>query len=210
MVERLRIRNMTQDDIDAVADIRVRGWQAAYVGLVPQAYLDGMSAAEEAAHRRAFFAAPPPGVVALVAERDGELVGFAGFGPVHTSDEDTSGPPASAEEPYEGGSSEGELYTLYLLPECIGTGVGRALLDACLEGAARNGFRTLRLWVLKGNAHARRFYEKAGFRADGAEQTFEVAGVVVPEVRYRRPLPTTGNSTDGPDDPDDADGLNAP
>ena len=42
------------------------------------------------------------------------------------------------------------------------------------------------LWVLPANARARRFYEIAGWAADGSERTMEVLGVVVPEVRYRR------------------------
>ena len=42
------------------------------------------------------------------------------------------------------------------------------------------------LRVLPANARARRFYEIAGWVADGTERTMEVLGVVVPEVRYRR------------------------
>ncbi|MEU7162577.1 GNAT family N-acetyltransferase [Streptomyces chrestomyceticus] len=178
MVEPVRIRDMTQADIDTVAVIRVRGWQAAYAGLMPQAYLDGLSAAEDAARRREFFAAAPPEVVNLVAERDGGLVGWAAFGPVRAVGGASPGP-----------ASEGELYALYLPPEHIGTGIGRALMDACLARAGHDGFRALSLWVLKGNARARRFYERAGFRADGAEEAYEVAGVDVPELRYRRALP---------------------
>jgi hypothetical protein len=44
------------------------------------------------------------------------------------------------------------------------------------------------LWVLRDNARARRFYERSGFRADGVEEPYEVAGVAVPEVRYAREL----------------------
>jgi RimJ/RimL family protein N-acetyltransferase len=44
------------------------------------------------------------------------------------------------------------------------------------------------LWVLRDNTGARRFYERAGFAADGAEEPFEVDGVEVPEVRYVRDL----------------------
>jgi ribosomal protein S18 acetylase RimI-like enzyme len=44
------------------------------------------------------------------------------------------------------------------------------------------------LWVLKENTPARGFYERAGFRADGAEEPFEVDGAAVPEVRYVRQL----------------------
>jgi hypothetical protein len=40
--------------------------------------------------------------------------------------------------------------------------------------------------VLPANTRARRFYEIAGWVADGSERTMEVLGVVVPEVRYRR------------------------
>ncbi|MFH8344389.1 GNAT family N-acetyltransferase [Streptomyces sp. NPDC018045] len=187
MGEPTRIRDMRLDDVDAVAAIRVRGWQAAYAGLMPQAYLDGMSAAEDAAERRARFAVAPPEVVGLVAEQGGGLVGWAAFGPVRA---------VGGEPPHP--APEGELYALYLLPERIGTGVGRALMDACLLRAAQQGFRSLRLWVLKGNARARRFYERAGFRADGAEETYEVAGAAVPEVRYLRALPPAGEGPHRP------------
>jgi hypothetical protein len=34
---------MTEADIVAVSAIRVTGWKAAHVGVVPQSYLDGMA-----------------------------------------------------------------------------------------------------------------------------------------------------------------------
>ncbi len=46
---------MTEADIDAVSAVRVQGWQAAYPGLMPQAYLDAMSVARDAAERRSRF-----------------------------------------------------------------------------------------------------------------------------------------------------------
>ena len=48
------------------------------------------------------------------------------------------------------------------------------------------GFAESVLWVLPGNARARRFYEVAGWVADGSSRESEVLGVSVPEVRYRR------------------------
>ncbi|NMO37509.1 hypothetical protein HG826_28780 [Streptomyces sp. GMY01] len=53
---------------------------------------------------------------------------------------------------------------------------------------AADGRPRMFLWVLKGNTRARRFYERAGFRADGAEEPFEADGVTVPEVRYATDL----------------------
>jgi RimJ/RimL family protein N-acetyltransferase len=43
--------------------------------------------------------------------------------------------------------------------------------------------------VLESNARARRFYDRAGWTADGSAKQEEIAGSPVTEVRYRRPLP---------------------
>ncbi|MER5746970.1 GNAT family N-acetyltransferase [Streptomyces sp. NPDC002225] len=166
------MRNMTADDCAAVARLRVRGWRAAYRGLVPETYLDAMErdVAEDTERRRAALARGGP-LVNLVAEADGPgVIGWACYGPLQG--------PAAPER--------GELYALYVAPERIGTGTGRALTAEVLARAAARGLTCLELWVLKENARARRFYERAGFAADGAEETFEADGVLVPEVRYVR------------------------
>ncbi|MEV1019380.1 GNAT family N-acetyltransferase [Streptomyces sp. NPDC050264] len=168
----LRVRAMTLDDCDAVAEVRVRGWQFAYAGLMPSAYLDAMNVARDAARRRELFGRSPE----YVAERDGAVVGWACHGPPRDRDV----PPGEA-----------ELYALYAHPAHLSTGVGRALLDTCTGAAGAAGHSVLRLWVVEGNARARRFYERAGFTADGAREPYEVAGVPVPEVRYARRLPLT-------------------
>jgi hypothetical protein len=49
------------------------------------------------------------------------------------------------------------------------------------------------LWVHPDNARARRFYERADWICDDVTQEAEVLGIVVPEVRYRRPL-SSGDS----------------
>ncbi|MEV5270394.1 GNAT family N-acetyltransferase [Streptomyces werraensis] len=170
----LRIRPMTADDSAGVAAIRVRGWQYAYRGMIPQAYLDTMDVAAEAEKQRARLAGGDGSVVNLVAEAaDGTLAGWAAYGPYRDGEVRTG---------------DGELYALYLPPERIGQGAGRALLTEVTGRCAAAGLPRMFLWVLKGNARARRFYEAAGFMPDGAEDPFEVGGVAVPEVRYVRAL----------------------
>ncbi|MEU9122262.1 GNAT family N-acetyltransferase [Streptomyces sp. NPDC048506] len=174
---------MTGADIDAVAAVRVHGWQAAYRGLMPQAYLDAMSVAEDAERQRSRFGRRPPEVSDLVAERDGGIIGWISVGPARDRDL-APGPTA----PPTADRLAGEVYALYLAPGVIGTGVGRSLLAAGTARAGASGFRALYLWVLRGNARGRRFYERAGFVPDGAEEAYEVGGSSVPEVRYWRPL----------------------
>ncbi|MDX3228843.1 GNAT family N-acetyltransferase [Streptomyces sp. ME19-01-6] len=170
----VRVRDMTEADIDAVAAVRVRGWQAAYRGLVPQAHLDGLSVEKDAERRREFFSRGVGDVVNLVVENAfGEVVGWACFGPYRDRDLP---------------SGDAELYAIYVRPDLIGTGVGHALLTESVSRTTERGFPRLRLWVLKDNAHARHFYERAGFTPDGGQEDYEVDGVPVPEVRYARAL----------------------
>ncbi|WP_343308385.1 GNAT family N-acetyltransferase [Streptomyces sp. SID5770] len=69
-----------------------------------------------------------------------------------------------------------------------GTGVGRALLSATTGALVAAGFRSAALWVFAGNERARRFYEAAGWRADGAAVREETGGRVLEELRYRKHL----------------------
>ena len=61
-------------------------------------------------------------------------------------------------------------------------------LSATTDRLAALGYRAAVLWVLPENQRARRLYERTGWQADGAERTEELRGLVLSEVRYRRPL----------------------
>ncbi|MFG3152085.1 GNAT family N-acetyltransferase [Streptomyces sp. NPDC048219] len=165
---------MTLADCDRVSALRVRGWQSAYRGLMPQQYLDGLSVTEDAERRRALFARAPADLVNLVAEDDaGGVVGWACHGPYRDGERRTE---------------DAELYAIYVDTGRLGGGVGQALLQESVRRCATAGHPRMLLWVLEGNTRARRFYERAGFRADGAVESSDVDGVAVPEVRYARPL----------------------
>lgn len=164
---------MTLADCDRVSEIRVRGWQNAYRGLMPQARLDALSVREDAERRRVHFTAGPASVVNLVAEQDGEVVGWAAHGPFRDGEERTA---------------DAELYALYVDPRRLGSGIGRELPARAVGQCTAAGHPRMLLWVLKENAPARRFYRQAGFRPDGAEESFDMDGVAVPEVRYVRAL----------------------
>ncbi|MGA5008557.1 GNAT family N-acetyltransferase [Streptomyces koyangensis] len=191
------VREMVADDAAAVSAVRVAGWRAAYAGVIPGAYLDAMSVERDAALREERFAAGRAAglrdLVAVGADgadgADGRVVGWACCGP-----RDTPGAGAGS----GAGAGEGELYALYVRPDLLGRGVGRALLDAVHDEAAARGWGALVLWVVEANARARRFYEAAGYRADGGAQSEEYDGVPVREVRYRR---AAGDSQSGPASP---------
>ena len=57
-----------------------------------------------------------------------------------------------------------KLRLLYVEPRTRGAGIGRKLVQNCIEGARARGYRKLELWTNDVLASARRIYQKEGFQ----------------------------------------------
>jgi RimJ/RimL family protein N-acetyltransferase len=64
---------------------------------------------------------------------------------------------------------KGTVVGMYVVPEAVGQGVARALLEALVAHARAAGVQSLVLTVTDGNVAARVLYEQAGFRSFGVE-----------------------------------------
>lgn len=147
-----------------VSRIYEESWKAAYQGVVPQAYLDGIPAGLWAANL------DQEERWSLVLEESGQLIGTSSVGPSRWRDY----------------PDFGEVVSLYLLPEYMGRGYGGPLLEAAVKALAGQGFRDVLLWVLEDNRRARRFYEKHEFRPAGDVMEQEIGGKRLREVLYLR------------------------
>jgi len=164
-----------------VARVHVRSWQAAYRGLIDQAFLDSLRAEERARGYR-FGASDPGAPRTIVALREGRIFAFAAT----SRSRDADAPDA------------GELCALYVDPSCWRTGVGALLLERACERMRSQGFAEAILWVLIGNTGAERFYEAHGWRADGARRDECVYGVESTVRRYRRALGAVASAPEEP------------
>jgi GNAT superfamily N-acetyltransferase len=155
------VRAARPEDAGPLALCHLACWREAYTGMVDP---DRPATAVAAVDRRTAgwrqILAGNHGT--LVAEDDGELVGFAAAGPGRDEDLDLTT----------------ELYALYGRRAYWGQGLGHRLVTAVLGEA--DSF----LWVFRDNARARDFYVRHGYRPDGAEKLEEHLGGV--EIRMVR------------------------
>jgi GNAT superfamily N-acetyltransferase len=148
------VRLAAREDARAIATVRIETWRAAYEGLIDQAVLDRMNVDREAQRRAELwehYHSDARGAE-LIAEVDGELAGWAAMGP--SLDEDLS--------------ADGQIYAMYALPSFWSAGVGHALMVDAESRLRAAGFESAHLWVLQGNERAGSFYERHGWREDGA------------------------------------------
>jgi len=96
-------------------------------------------------------------------------VGFASGGPARQGEM----PP---------GDWLGEVYTLYLLTDWQGRGIGRALLEGLFDRLRERGMKTVALWVVEANP-TRFFYEAMGGR-QVARRCEHFAGMMLDELAY--------------------------
>ena len=166
------VRLATLDDAEPIARAQVASWHAAYTGLIPEAVLAAYTVEVRTARWRAILARDAPEERTWVAPA-GHPLGFISLGPCR---DEGAGPTVA------------ELYGLYLDPSAWGGGLGRALFEAAAADCRARARSLLTAWVLEGNARARRFYEIAGMRPDGAHKIEMEQGAALPHVRYTLPL----------------------
>ena len=144
----MNIREGTIEDIPVIQGIAQACWPVAYSGIISPAQIAYMldlmygTPALEAQFG-------PMGHRFILAEQDGDAIGFAGF-----------------EHGYGPGRSR--LHKLYVLPAVKGRGVGHALLEAVLMAAMKSGDSAVELNVNKNNP-AKDFYLRHGFTLERDE-----------------------------------------
>jgi GNAT superfamily N-acetyltransferase len=162
-----QLRDAHVGDAFGIATVHVRSWLTTYPGIMPEAYLKSLSIEKRAVGWERGLQNPIDGAFTLVAEEDGQIVGFAAGGPERDGDPEYPG----------------ELYAVYLLQEYQGKGIGRQLFAEVTRRLKAQGFRNMLLWVAKENHPSRAFYERMG-GVVLKEKAVEIMGQTVWEVAY--------------------------
>ena len=102
-----------------------------------------------------------PTIVILVAEREGEVIGYTYSGIEGTDYMSLRGP-------------AGVMYDIVVDPDHRQQGIGRMLVDATLEALKSKGAPRVVLSTAERNAAAQRLFNRAGFRRTMIEMTREL------------------------------------
>jgi len=166
-VSAVGVRPAVAADAAAIARVRVDAWRSTYRGMMPDAYLDGMNVADNAAFWERIIGAQSPLASVFVAFDEGTLVGFASANARH--------PPIHG--------FDAELSAIYLAAEHKRRGIGRRLVAAVAAAQRQRGASGLIAWVIAKNQPARLFYDALGGEVV-AKQAFQWDGIDLIEVGY--------------------------
>jgi GNAT superfamily N-acetyltransferase len=155
------IRLAGVQDAAAIAHVHVQSWLTTYKAIVPEEYLASLNEAERVPRWQEWLTRNNS---VFVAEIEGKIVGFAGGGAIR-------GPLAAY---------DAELYTIYLLEEVQGRGIGRDLLRSVAGALVGKDYTSMLVWVLEQNP-AVRFYEKTGAEHVTRKQ-IEIGGISLTEL----------------------------
>lgn len=157
------IRKMLATDYSGKGYVHYTSWMETYTGIIKQEYLDSMSL------ERSIEIAQQYPENTYVAVSNGKIIGFASYSKSRDDIDNT-----------------GEIMAIYVLREYSKKGIGKALMDKCLEELSN--YKKVHVWVLSSNENAIEFYEHIGFQLDGVEKEVDIKTTVLHEVRLFKNL----------------------
>ena len=159
------IRPASTNDLPQIGRLLVAAWRSAFRGILEDAFLNAMSAGDQAAQHARRMTMPGVSYRIAVHQRDG-VIGLATFGPAREQI-----PPHIQ-----------ELYSLYVAPGQQRQGIGTALVRAMAERCRAGNVEAIFAWTLRDNPH-REFYEKLG-AWPSRTGTVHLAGRAYPQTAY--------------------------
>lgn len=156
------IRLMNENDYEGKGYVHYQSWIETYTGLIDQNYLNTRTL------DKCIDIAKKYPENTFVSEVDGKIVGFASYGQCH--DEDLN--------------NAGEIYAIYVLKAYQNQGIGKMLMDACIN--ALKDYQSIVVWALATNDKAIGFYQHLGFIKDGKTKVADLKITSLNEVRLIR------------------------
>ena len=165
-MNKIKIRNIEEKDIESIADITIKGWKTAYKDIVDDKYLSSMDRDEIIKKRKNDY--KENGFI--IAEIEREIVGFCRY-----IDSNNRSPEIK--------DADCELAAIYVKPELKYKGIGTKLVGYVKEEFRKKGKTKMIIWCLKDNEPSKKFYSKMGGKVI-REKVIEIGGKEYKEVCF--------------------------
>jgi GNAT superfamily N-acetyltransferase len=166
------VREATPEDAEAIVSVTAEGWHKGYREIIAPEKLASLPIERWRHQVSVGLRRPVDDAFTYVAEIDGEFAGYCYV--------------AAPSREARLGREIAELVAMYVDPGRWSEGVGRALIEAALGRLEDMPYSEAVLWTFKENERAIAFYERHGWRRDGAEEIHPRSGE--PTVRMRRAI----------------------
>jgi L-amino acid N-acyltransferase YncA len=165
-MSRFAVREAVLEDAEGIARVHTDSWQTSYRGILPDTVLDRIDVGQRAESRRKILRDKTVFQLVAYDVTHGDIVGFCDAGA------------SRRHVPYKG-----EVYAIYLAHRAKRHGLGQEMFDRVGAWLVAQDMRSMIVWVLENNHHARRFYEAVGGR-QGSRLPSRVGGYPVVELSY--------------------------
>ena len=162
------IRKAQSEDFADIANIHFKSWHDAYLGLLPELYINNKNNLNEKIKMWQELINHPDVIIWIAYDANHKSVGFIGYFTKNNS--------------YE-------ITTLYVLSEYHGRGIGSTLMKTSLQAIL--GFNinaNFCLWVLGDNAPAIHFYKKFGFVCNGEKSEEDYKDTQIVDIKMIRKI----------------------
>ena len=129
-----------ETDFSAISQVYYQTWQDAYRNLIPKSFLEKLDP------QKTWHPETRADHTFIAVSDDQKIVGVISYGP-------------SRKSTYK---NFGEIYSLYVLPDWQGLGIGQQLFEKALA-QLKMDFENIYLLVLKNNIPAQKFYQHHDF-----------------------------------------------
>ena len=160
------IRNVKEEDIENIVDIKIEGWKTAYKGIINDEYLNNMDRKFEIEKRKKDYRENG----FIVATLNNEVIGFCRY-------------IDSNKYSIECENIDCELCALYVKSTMKRQGIGKQLMQYVIKEFKEKGKKRMILWCFDENKSSRQFYEKMGGNVY-KYKTGEFGGKQYNEVAY--------------------------
>jgi GNAT superfamily N-acetyltransferase len=166
MLAEVRISSASYEDLPEVARVHVEAWKRAYIGQVPQYYLDRLDVEQRLQRWQEQYSGRIVSGL-LIANVKRQAAGFICFGRARDQDR----------------REWGEIYAIYVLEAHWGVGLGYQLFKNACADLLGDGFKKAHLWVLDTNDRAIAAYKRWGGVVEHDRlKDHEIGGQPVKEV----------------------------